>query len=201
MKNFNKRTLIVTSLTLFSLNSSMAQNPSTWEKKESRNQEDCVNCYADIDSDKKAVELLKSEEVVDKRAEVYSYNDTVSTSKTYYKDGYEYEVSASDSYSDSTNKAIVISDEEDIEKIAPPISADNIKKIAIQVGAFRRYAGAKIYAKKYAILSSKYNVEIETGIKDQKPIYRVRIEGFSSRSKAKEFKRKYGLTGAFLVMR
>jgi cell division septation protein DedD len=188
MNKFNKNPLLFLSLTLFLLNSSMAENLSDWKKKDNQAKKDCVNCYADIDSDKKAIELLKSQAIVDKKEQVYSYDDSTSAPKIYHENGYKYQISASDSYSDQNH-------EEREKKI------EHSKKIAIQVGAFRRYSGAKIYAKKYAILSSKYNVEIKTGVKDQKPIYRVQIEGFSSRAKAKEFKIKYGLTGAFLVMK
>ncbi|HHC11160.1 MAG TPA: SPOR domain-containing protein [Campylobacterales bacterium] len=73
------------------------------------------------------------------------------------------------------------------------------KKISIQVGAFRRYAGAKIYAKRYGMLSHQYKTIIKNDIKDNKPLYRVRIEGFANEHKAKAFMSRYSLNGAFLV--
>ena len=177
MKKINRRALIVVSLSLFSLNISMAQSLSEWKKIENKVKKDCVDCYANLDGDKKEP--------------VYSYSDSKNNSdSTHNKDGYKYTVSSSDGYK---------KDQKELKEA--PNKLDTSKKIAIQVGAFRRYKGAKIYAKKYAILSSKYHVEIVAGAKDQKPIYRVRIEGFSSKVKAKEFKRKYRLTGAFLVMK
>ena len=73
-------------------------------------------------------------------------------------------------------------------------------KTSIQVGAFRRYAGAKVYAKRYALLNNQYSVQIKEDIEDAKPLYRVQIEGFKSDSEAKEFMTQYGLfNGAFLV--
>ncbi len=74
-------------------------------------------------------------------------------------------------------------------------------KNSIQVGAFRKYAGAKVYAKRYSLLTSQYNVEIKENVKDNEPIYRVQIEGFSNQNEAKKFMARYGLNGAFLVSR
>ena len=70
---------------------------------------------------------------------------------------------------------------------------------AIQIGAFRHYAGAKEYLRRYSALSTKHEVSIKTGMKAGKPIHRVRIEGFSSRSEAKRFMARFGLSDAFLV--
>jgi hypothetical protein len=70
---------------------------------------------------------------------------------------------------------------------------------SIQVGAFRQYSGAKTTRNKYDNLTNKYNVAIQTGTKGNKPIHRVRIEGFKNRTEAKKFINNYGLTEAFLV--
>jgi len=70
---------------------------------------------------------------------------------------------------------------------------------AIQIGAFRHYAGAKEYLRRYSVLSTQHGVTIKTGIKGGKPIHRVRIEGFSSRPEAKKFMERFGLSDAFLV--
>jgi len=75
------------------------------------------------------------------------------------------------------------------------------KKVAIQVGAFRRYAGARVYAKRYGLLSRKYKTVIKKGYKDSKPIYRVRILGFRNKQEAREFMYRYNLNDAFLVRR
>jgi len=145
----------------------------------SSKKEDCVDCYASVSDNTPQRKTFK-------------------TNKE--NNGYSYRVTSSDSY-------IKNPDEPKISRAVvsrTPLSIKSkksSKKIAIQIGAFRRYAGAKVYAKKYDLLSDRYKVEIKAGAKDQKPLYRVRIEGFSTRSEAKEFKRKYGLTGAFLVMK
>jgi len=72
---------------------------------------------------------------------------------------------------------------------------------SIQVGAFRRYAGAKIYAKRYGLLSNRYKTIIKKDIKNAKPLYRVRIEGFANEHEARTFISRYSLNGAFLVKR
>jgi len=75
------------------------------------------------------------------------------------------------------------------------------QKTSIQVGAFRRYTGAKIYARRYGLLSHQYKTVIKKDMKDNKPLYRVRIEGFENEHKAKAFISRYSLNGAFLVRR
>jgi len=85
-------------------------------------------------------------------------------------------------------------------KIYPRIEQFS-KKTSIQVGAFRRYAGAKIYARRYGLLSHQYKTVIKKDMKDNKPLYRVRIEGFTNEHQAKAFMSRYSLNGAFLVRR
>ena len=58
-----------------------------------------------------------------------------------------------------------------------------------------------MYAKRYSLLTRKYNVEIKENVQDNRPIYRVQIEGFSNENEAREFMNRYGLNGAFLVRR
>jgi rare lipoprotein A len=75
------------------------------------------------------------------------------------------------------------------------------KKVSVQVGAFRNYAGADIYKREYSILNSNYKAVIKNGKKDAKPIYRVQVEGFRNESEARRFISEYKsrLNGAFLV--
>ncbi len=76
--------------------------------------------------------------------------------------------------------------------------------VSIQVGAFRRYAGAKVYARRYGLLSSKYKTVIKNGFKDNRPIYRVQIEGFLDNDEANAFIEKYPIlsySDSFLVSR
>jgi len=185
----SEKKLIVISFSFLFFNNCMADTQPSWEKVNSNiNKEDCLNCYADVDFDKKISKVVK-----DRKEVVYAFNDTKSESKTYNNNGYKYKIAKSD----SNPKALEFKDKVYVDKRS---KSDSEKTVAIQIGAFRQYAGAKKYVKKYAILSSKYKVTIKTGAKNQKPLYRVQIEGFPSKVKAEEFKKKYGLVGAFLVM-
>jgi hypothetical protein len=81
----------------------------------------------------------------------------------------------------------------------PPKIPTPFRRTSIQVGAFRRYEGAEIYAKRYSLLNSKYKTTIKNDFKGDQPIYRVRIEGFSNENEAIKFISKHSLNGAFLV--
>jgi uncharacterized linocin/CFP29 family protein len=175
-----------------------SQSSSTKEKSKSNNfkrgsnkssREACKDCYIKL-PEKKSKPIIE-----DYKKSSISYNDLD-------KNSYDYDLALADTFK---TKVDVQREKEMVAFSDRGGSALKIKsyskKISIQVGAFRRYAGAKVYAKKYDLLSDKYKVEIDTGAKDQKPLYRVRIEGFASKSEAKNFKRKYSLTGAFLVMK
>jgi len=82
----------------------------------------------------------------------------------------------------------------------PNIDSYNSKR-SIQVGAFRKYKGAETYAKRYSLLNRQYKTVIKNEMKDNKPIYRVRIEGFSNDNEAKKFIAQNSLNEAFLVRR
>ncbi len=193
----SKQILMLLSFLFLSLNTCMAESKSQWKNMNREvNKKDCLNCYADLNLENKASDNKASNE----KETVYVFNDDVkSESKTYSNNGYTYTLSESD----STKKSLEFNDKVYLKKKPKSYIKKSYsdKTVAIQVGAFRYYKGAQKYVKKYAILSSKYKVTIKTGAKNQKTLYRVRIEGFSSRTKAKEFKKKYGLVGAFLVMK
>jgi len=78
---------------------------------------------------------------------------------------------------------------------------DISSKISVQVGAFRKHAGAKVYAKRYSLLTDQYHVQIKKGFKDGAPLYRVQLQGFDNEHEARAFIREYGIDGAFLVRR
>ena len=197
-----------------------------WNKVALSNREDCPDCYAkpisNIKNAKVAKIKLNRNEVLSydySKAPADTFNNTVDYAKapsasfsnvsvrkkrvaaidTYSYDAYDYTVTPDDTY--------VKRDEAINRQVTRQISYVNTShgnysnKTAVQIGAFRRYAGAKSYAKKYDLLSGKYHVEIKTGLKDKKPIHRVRIEGFSTRSEAKNFIARYGINDAFLVRR
>lgn len=88
---------------------------------------------------------------------------------------------------------------EDTLLASTPVIDSFSNKTSVQVGAFRKYAGAKVYAKKYDLLSNKYDVEIQKNVRGNRLLYCVRIEGFSNKSEAREFISKYAITEAFLV--
>ncbi|NOZ89873.1 MAG: septal ring lytic transglycosylase RlpA family protein [Epsilonproteobacteria bacterium] len=95
------------------------------------------------------------------------------------------------SVSNSYNRPHRVINYSDIDKYS--------KKISIQVGAFRRYTGAKIYARRYGLLDREYKAVIKKDMEDGKPLYRVRIEGFKNDREARTFMSRYSLNGAFLV--
>jgi len=70
----------------------------------------------------------------------------------------------------------------------------------VQVGAFKRKAGAYIFQEKYSKLSSRYQVVVKAfDDYDGKPIYRVWVMGFGSENEARDFIDDYDINGAFLV--
>jgi hypothetical protein len=193
---------------------------SQWQSIKESKTEDCVDCYATITKvPRKKVAMVNSYTTVygfdyaqtpmdtsaSHKVELKEYqNPYLADSETEeaYEKGNSYLVDKSYSENSSNytnnNKSLYAkikkssSREENIELS---------RKNSIQVGAFRKYAGAKVYAKRYSLLTSKYNVEIKENVKNKKPIYRVQIEGFSNEREANAFMQRYGLNGAFLVRR
>jgi len=167
-----------------SANYKIEKEKSLWEniKKEEKkinkstkkSKKECDDCYADISKQKE---------------NTHDYDFKLTSSDTYEKS-----LDEKKSYTKVYNSVSQRAKSKTKNK-------DSFSEIAIQVGAFRRYVGAKLYAKKYNLLSNKYGVKIETGVKNQKPLYRVKIEGFTTKSEAVEFKDNYSLTGAFIVLK
>ena len=178
---------------------------STWKSKKplafnKSKKDDCVDCYAKLPGKStKKIAVSKSSEPV------YSYDYSNAPADTYGANDLE---PAVDNYAQNNSYPYDLAEDPYVaHNTYPNQSTASTKptiesfsnKTAIQVGAFRKYAGAKVYAKKYSLLSNRYDVEIKKNVKDNRPLYRVRIEGFSNRSEAKEFISKYGITEAFLV--
>lgn len=70
----------------------------------------------------------------------------------------------------------------------------------LQVGAFRRYAGAKITQKKFeGMISGQLSVIIREGLHLGEPINRVNVAGFRSVEEALDFKDTHGLNGAMVI--
>jgi|GEM_PF-2435726 len=179
------------------------QAKSTWKSKKplafnQSKKEDCVNCYTTVPgiANKKVAVSQTSKPVYSNdysNVPVDTYDDKEESEEKYAQNNsYPYDL-AEDSYvaHNTYSNQSMASTQPTIESFS--------NKTAIQVGAFRKYAGAKVYAKKYSLLSNRYNVKIKKNVKDNRPLYRVHIEGFTNRSEAKEFISKYGITEAFLV--
>ena len=75
-----------------------------------------------------------------------------------------------------------------------------VGKYYVQVGAFRRYEGAKITQNKFKmILENNYKVVIKKGVFDAQPINRVWVSGFRSEAEARDFRANNGLSGAMII--
>lgn len=76
----------------------------------------------------------------------------------------------------------------------------SVGKYYVQVGAFRRYEGAKITQQKFSmILDNDYKVVIKKGELNGGPINRVWISGFRSESEARDFRTNNDLNGAMII--
>ena len=75
-----------------------------------------------------------------------------------------------------------------------------LSNFGVQVGAFRRYAGAQTYKRKHANLYPRYKTVIKKfSDLDGNPLYRVWLMGFGSEEEARDFKSSNDLAGAFIV--
>ena len=209
------------------VNKSWKKKENSWKtvakpwKSASKNSTDCVDCYAsDIDANKRTSPRTKVNRVASNETITYDYSKAPSEqtiANNYYESkkpqrseslyaktaintlhygAYDYTVTSSDVK--PKHQSIKVAQR---PKNIYSSTGSYVSGTSIQVGAFRHYSGAKKTARKYGVLSSKYNVKIETGVKGNSPIHRVRIEGFHSKSEAKKFMRRYAINDAFLVRR
>jgi rare lipoprotein A len=75
-----------------------------------------------------------------------------------------------------------------------------LSDFGVQVGAFRRYEGAKVYQRKYSAMYRRYNTIIRRFDDiDGAPLYRVWLMGFRSEDEARDFTAHNHLEGAFIV--
>lgn len=86
-------------------------------------------------------------------------------------------------------------------KISTKPTRIKLSNFGIQVGAFKRYAGAQSYQKRYS--KGDYGC-YQSVIKrfddaDGTPLYRVWLMGFDSEQEAEVFKKSHQLTGSFTV--
>jgi len=75
-----------------------------------------------------------------------------------------------------------------------------LSNFGVQVGAFRRYEGARIYKRKYAGFDHRYKPIIKK-FSDVygAPLYRVWLMGFGSEQEARDFKEQNEMPGAFII--
>ena len=183
------------------------QKVSKWKSLNKFNKDDCVDCYVDINK-----EPIKRVATLTPLPKVYNYDYSTAPTDVYENNNVELEEYSNpylvdeaysevdEAYSEYDNKDKSLYAE--IENSSEREENKNLlSKNSIQIGAFRKYAGAKVYAKRYSLLTDKYSVDIKENVKDNEPIYRVHIEGFSNENEAQDFMERYGLTGAFLVRR
>ncbi|ADV46198.1 septal ring lytic transglycosylase RlpA family protein [Nitratifractor salsuginis] len=84
-------------------------------------------------------------------------------------------------------------------KSTPP-PAIELSNFGVQVGAFRRLEGARIYQRRYAATVERpERVVIKKFIVDGAPLYRVWVMGFGSEEEARDYIRDHGISGGFLV--
>ena len=75
-----------------------------------------------------------------------------------------------------------------------------LSDFGVQVGAFRRHEGARIYQRKYAGLDTRYKPIVKRfNDVGGAPLYRVWLMGFASEEEARDFKMMHGLADAFIV--
>ena len=77
-----------------------------------------------------------------------------------------------------------------------------LSNFGVQVGAFKRYAGAQIYKKKHTSMYPEYKTVIKKFSNvdgSGEPLYRVWLMGFGSEEEARDFKNSHDLAGAFIV--
>jgi rare lipoprotein A len=76
----------------------------------------------------------------------------------------------------------------------------HLSNFGVQVGAFRRSAGAEVYRKRYVSLDPKYHPIIKKfSDANGMPLYRVWLMGFGSEQEARDFKARHAMSGAFIV--
>ncbi len=74
-----------------------------------------------------------------------------------------------------------------------------IDDFAVQIGSFRRYAGASITKKRNSLVHGRYKAIIKRFDIDGKPLYRVWLTGFKSEAEARDFIATREYPGAFII--
>lgn len=88
------------------------------------------------------------------------------------------------------------------DKAAHKVTRVRLSNFGVQIGAFKRYEGAKIIQREHAELYPDYKTVIKKFSNvdgDGQPLYRVWLMGFGSEQEARDFKNNNDLVGAFIV--
>ena len=72
-------------------------------------------------------------------------------------------------------------------------------EFGVQVGAFRRMRGAKVYKERYDHFEGRYRTTIKKYVVDGKLLYRVLLTGFKSAEEAEDFIKTWKIPGAFII--
>ncbi len=88
------------------------------------------------------------------------------------------------------------------DKAAHKVTRVRLSNFGVQIGAFKRYAGAKLTQKEHKLRYPQYQTVIKEFADidgDGEPLYRVWLMGFGSEQEARDFKNNNDLVGAFIV--
>ena len=78
--------------------------------------------------------------------------------------------------------------------------AKQLRNFYIQIGSFRKFQGAKLYQERFTQLGESHHAIIKTSYLDDKPIYRVLVDGFFSEDEAKAYIQEHSaFRDAFIV--
>lgn len=88
------------------------------------------------------------------------------------------------------------------DKEAHRVKRVRLSNFGIQIGAFKRYEGAKLIQREHTALYPRYKTVIKKfadvdGVGDT--LYRIWLMGFGSEQEARDFKNNNNLSGAFIV--
>lgn len=74
-----------------------------------------------------------------------------------------------------------------------------VADFGVQIGSFRRLAGAQTYQKRFDRFEGRYRTVIKTFQVDGAPLHRVWLVGFRSQEEARDFIAAWNFPGAFVI--
>lgn len=79
------------------------------------------------------------------------------------------------------------------------VASKTINNFYVQIGAFRKLDGAKVYKKRYTNILGRYNSVIKSLNLDGEPLHRVWLSGFQSEEEARDFVARGEFKYAFIT--